>query len=36
LNSDDIKHVNRFNKILFDKYFLGKTKDGGIDPDKSF
>ncbi|CAG8504891.1 5622_t:CDS:10 [Racocetra fulgida] len=25
LNAEDIKHVNRFNKILFDKYFLGKV-----------
>ncbi|WNE40171.1 MAG: ATP-dependent zinc metalloprotease FtsH [Mycoplasmataceae bacterium] len=36
LNSDDIKHVNRFNKILFDKYFIGKGRDGVINHDKSF
>ncbi|CAG8447688.1 9240_t:CDS:2 [Cetraspora pellucida] len=36
LNYEDIKHVNRFNKILFDKYFLGKGKDGVIDNNKSF
>ena len=36
LNSEDIKQVNRFNKILFDKYFLGKVKNREIDIDKSF
>lgn len=36
LNAEDIKFVNRFNKILFDKFFLGKGKNGTIDYEKSF
>ncbi|WP_425451142.1 hypothetical protein [endosymbiont GvMRE of Glomus versiforme] len=36
MNAEDNKWVNRFNKIIFDRDFLGKEKDGATNPRKEF